>query len=327
MLNRRTATTVLMATTAVFFAGQSVAQDWPSGPIRLLVPWAAGGGTEPVARLLAEGLSERLGQPLVIDFQPGAGGTIGTNAFMGTAPDGQTLMITSQAPVVNALFTTPDLAYDPRELVAITQVTDSPTVVVANAALPVEDLRELIEYATANPGEINAAISGIGTVTHFAVSMLHHHTDAEFNIVPYSGAGAQLNDLMSGAVDIGFGFPAGFMGGVEGGLLKFLGTLGAERMDVVPDIPTSVELGYPDILVGGWFMVFGPPGLPDEIANRVAAATNDFLTTDAARERLEALGYIVIDDSTPEIAQAQIERDREAFRAVWESGAMVMEFN
>jgi tripartite-type tricarboxylate transporter receptor subunit TctC len=316
---------VLAAATLILASSTGLmAQDWPNEPITLLVPWAAGGGTDPVARLLAEGLTDELGQPVLVDFQPGAGGTVGTAAFLNKPVDGYTLMLTSQTPVVNAMFTTPDLPYDPRDLVPIVTMTNSPTVITANANTPYNDLKEMIDYAIANPGEVNAAISGAGSVTHLAMSLIQFETGAKLNIVPYSGSGAQLADLMSGVVDIGAGFPAGFLPSVASGKLKILGTMGRERLSIVPDVPTTVELGHPDLIVGGWFMVFGQKDLSPEILARVNAATNKILKDPSVRESLEKLGYEVVADSTLESSAALVEEDRKVFNDVFSSGAMDM---
>lgn len=302
----------------------AMAQDWPNQPITLLVPWAAGGGTDPVARLLAEGLTDQLGQPVIVDFQAGAGGTVGTAAFLNKAADGYTLMLTSQTPVVNAMFTTPDLPYDPEDLVPIATLTNSPTVITANADAPYDDLKEMIDYAIANPGQVNAAISGAGSVTHLAMSLIQFETDAQLNIVPYSGSGAQLADLMSGVVNIGAGFPAGFLPGVNAGRLKILGTMGSERLAIVPDAATTAELGYPELVVGGWFMVFGQKDLSADIVARVNAATNTVLQDPAVQTSLQDLGYEVVLDSTPESSAALVAADREVFEKVFASGAMDM---
>lgn len=302
----------------------AMAQEWPQEPITLLVPWAAGGGTDPVARLLAEGLTEELGQPVVVDFQPGAGGTVGTAAFLNKPADGYTLMLTSQTPVVNAMFTTPDLPYDPRDLVPIVTMTNSPTVITASAGTPYNDIKEMIDYALANPGEVNAAISGAGSVTHLAMSLIQFQSGAKLNIVPYSGSGAQLADLMSGVVDIGAGFPAGFLSGVSSGKLKILGTMGRERLSIVPEVPTTAELGHPDLVVGGWFMVFGQKDLSPDILAQVNAATNTILKDPAVIESLEKLGYEVVQDSTLESSAGLVEEDRKVFEAVFKSGAMDM---
>ena len=303
----------------------AAAEDWPSQPITLLVPWSAGGGTDPVARLLAEGLSERLGQPVLVDFHPGAAGTVGTNLLLNAKPDGYTIMITSNSPVVNAKYTVPNLPYNVEDVVPITQVTDSAVVMVANTNFPPNDFAELVKYAKENPGKVNVAISGIGGISHLAVSLVQQRADVKFTIVPYKGSGDQLSDLLSGVVDVGVGFPAGFLPGVQSGKLKFIGVMGDNRVGSLPDVPTTVELGYPNIKISAWFMMFGPKGIPQDVVNKIAAATNDFLKTEKAQKRLEELGYIVTADSTPEDAAARLKQDRADVAELFESGAMKLE--
>lgn len=315
-----------LATAAAILAivGPATAQDWPSQPITLVVPFAAGGGADPVARLVSDGLSQRLGQPVVVDFRPGAGGTVGTSLFLNAPADGHTLLLTSPTPVVNAIYTTPDLPYDANDAEPIALIAQSPTVVAASVNVEAANLAELLAYAKENPGDVTAAISGVGTVSHLAVALMQQEAGVEFNVVPYGGSGAQLADLMSGVVDFGVGFPAGFVPGVSSGRLKILGTLGPDRLEIMPDVPSTGEMGYDAMTVRGWFMVFAHKDVPDEVSTEVLGALNDLLSEPEAAARLADLGYEVVADSTQESAREWLEDERTQFKSVFESGEMNM---
>lgn len=318
----------LAAAAAVVTAAVSApasAQEWPTQPIKMIVPFSAGGGSDPVARLLAEGLGERLGQPVLVEFHPGGSATVGTNLLVTSPADGYTIMLSPNTPVVNVKYTIPDLPYKVEDVVPITQVTGASVMVVANANFEPNNFSEMIEYAKANPGEINFAIQGTGGVSHFAASLIHVRTGTEYNFVPYKGAGDMLADLLSGVVDVGFGFPASFLPGVESGKLKFLASLADEPMESLPDVKTTAEQGFPQIQVSSWLMLFGPKGMPEDVVKKIADATGEFLKDEKVRARLVELGYSVPSDSSTENAVAILEKDRKDFQEVFESGAMKME--
>ena len=298
------------------------AQEWPSEPIKMIVPFSAGGGSDPVARLLAEGLSERLGQPVLVEFQPGASATIGANMVAQAEPDGYTILLTSNTPVVNVEYTIPDLPYDMEDLVPIAEVTGSTVMIVANSNFEPNTFAEMVDYAKENPGKINLAIQGVGGLSHFAAALIEYRAGAEFNLVPYKGAGDLQADLLSGVVDMGIGFPTAFISGVEPGRLKFIGSLADERLETLPDVQTTEEQGFPQIKASAWLMLFGPKGLPQDVIDEIVVATNDFLETDEAKKSLGELGYTVPVESGPEKAAALLDRDRQDFKEIFESGAM-----
>lgn len=315
----------LAAAAAVMTGVPANAVDWPSQPITLIAPFSAGGSSDPVARLLAEGLNERLGQPVLVEFRPGGSATIGTNLVAKAKPDGYTLLLSSSSPVVNVAYTLPDLPYDVDDVFPIAQIVDSPVMLVANSQFAPNNFSEMLDYAKANPGKVNLAIQGVGGLSHFAASLVEYRTGAKFNMVAYKGAGDLQADLLSGVVDLGIGFPTAFMPGVNAGKLKFLGTFADAQVETLPGVQTTEEQGFPEIKAGSWFMLFGPKGLPQEITDKLVEATNDYLKTDQAQERLEQLGFTVTTDGGPEKAAALLARDRQDFKEVFESGAMTMD--
>jgi tripartite-type tricarboxylate transporter receptor subunit TctC len=311
-----------VAMVAASFSGSAMAQEWPNKPITLIVPFSAGGGSDPVARLLGEGLSERLGQPVLVEFHAGASATIGTNMVAKAPADGYTLLLAPNTSVVNVKYTIPNLPYDVEDVVPVTQVTGASIMVVANTNFAPNNFTEMVEYAKAHPGEVNLAIQGTGGVSHFAASLIKTRTETDYNFVYYKGAGDMMADMLSGVVDVGFGFPAAFLPGVDSGRLKFIASLSSEPLESLPDVQTTIQQGFPQIQVSSWLMLFGPKGMPQDVMTKISEATNDFLKTDAARTRLLELGYSVTDDSNAEKAAAILAKDRTDFQEVFESGAM-----
>ncbi|MGQ7793594.1 Bug family tripartite tricarboxylate transporter substrate binding protein [Faunimonas sp. B44] len=293
--------------------------DWPTREVNVIIPWAAGGGTDPLARIIFDDLSQRLGQAFVLDFRPGAAGTIGANTASKADPDGYTMLFTSGAPAVNANFM-PNVEYDPKtDILPVAQVTYSPTFITANAKTPYNTFQELIDYAKANPGKVNAAFSGIGGNSHLAVTTVQYKADVQFNVVPYTGAGAQQADLMSGVVDLGFGFAAGFMPGVKAGKLKYIAAMAEERDPLMPDVPATDESDYKGVYKGNWFMAFVPKGTPREIVDRMNAELRATLANPDIQKRVNDLGYEVV-IGTPEDAAELIRSDIAEMQVLVDAG-------
>ena len=311
-----------VATSVTAFALPATAADWPNQPITMIVPFPAGGGSDPVARMVADGLSKKFNQPVLVDFRPGGSATVGTNLVAKAKADGYTIMLSPNTPVVNVKYTIQDLPYDVEDLVAVTQLTDASIMLVANKNFEPNNFAELVEYAKANPGKINLAVQGTGGVSHFAASLIQSELGLDFNMVPYKGAGDMISDMMSGVVDIGFGFPTGFFSGVEAGKLKFVSSLADARSKALPDIATTAEEGFPQIRASAWLMLFAPKGTPAEVLEKLSTSTNEVLADPDITKRLEDLGYAVTAESSPEKAQALLEQDRTDFAKVIESGAM-----
>jgi tripartite-type tricarboxylate transporter receptor subunit TctC len=283
------------------------AQDWPSRPITVVVPFAAGGGSDPVARRMFEAAGKNLGQNIIIDFRPGASATIGARVVATAPPDGYTLLFTSAPPVVEARFLKDGIPYDPdADLVPIVLALSTPMVLTANANFAPSTFQELVDYGKANPGKINAATAGLTAREAFALVTLK--AGPEFNIVPYGGTGAMLPDLMGGTVDVGAGFAAGFLPGVNAGKLKFIVAMGDKRVPTLPDLPTTAEAGFPDIKVGGWFILFAPKGTPQDIIDKLNAEVNAYLDSEQGKKEMMELGYTTVGGS-PQAAVEQIQSD------------------
>lgn len=283
--------------------GASAQTNWPEQPVTVVIPWPAGGATDPVARLIFRDIETRVGQPFVLEFRAGAAGTIGAAATAKAAPDGYTIMVTSDSPIVTANFMS-TVPYDPKTaFIPVAQLTYTPSYLAANANTPYNTFEELIDYAKANPNKVNAAFAGVGSIGHLNMSLIQYKTGVELNTVSYPGSGAQLADLMSGVADIGSGFPTGYLGAVQSGKLKFIAALAEERSPSLPDVPTTDESSYKGIYGGGWLGAFVPKGTPKEIVDKLNEELLISIKKPEIAEKIEQLGYTIITNSPEEFAE------------------------
>jgi tripartite-type tricarboxylate transporter receptor subunit TctC len=269
----------------------------------------AGGGAEQVARIIAEGLQDAYGQTVVLDFRPGANGTVGTYRVSQSAPDGLTLMVTSQAPVVNMRYRTEPLPYDPdKDLTPIALVAEAPFIIAASAKFGPSNMEELVTYAKENPGKINAGISGFGGSGHLGMSVLSYTTGIEMTMVPYAGTGERLADLMAGRLDLTMGIGAsGYLPGIQAGTLKPIAIMGQDRLAELPEVTTTIEQGFPDTVITGWYLISGPGALPDEITSSINTAITDYLKREDIKEQMLAAGNVAATSTVEEI-KAKIQK-------------------
>lgn len=296
----------LAATTFLGMTGLAFGQEWkPTGQITVVVPWAAGGGAERVARIVADGLTEAYGVNVILDFRPGASGTVGTHRVAQSPPDGLTLLVTSQAPVVNMRFRADPLPYDPdADLTPISLVAEAPFIIAASALFPPSTMEELVAYGKENPGKINAGISGFGGSGHLGMSVLSHTTGIEMTMVPYAGTGERLADLMSGRLDISMGIgTSGYLPGIESGSLKAIAIMGQERLAELPEVTTTIEQGFPDTVISGWYLIAGPGNLPEEVTNSINAAVGEYLGRDEVGAQMLEVGNIAATSTVKEIEE------------------------
>lgn len=327
-MNKQLANTfAAMATVAigalVSFGAQ--AQEWPDRAITIVVPFAAGGGADPVARTVAEGIQEAFGQPVVVDFRPGANGTIGANIVAQAEPDGYTLLITSPAPLVNVKFGQ-KLPYDPDgDLVSITQIADAPYVLTASGKFPANTLQELVDYAKAHPGEVNAGVSGLGGLSHLSTVILQESTGTELTPIPYDGVGERIADLMAGTIDISTGIGAsGFQAGIQDGSIKPLVVMGDTRVPELPDTPTVIEAGYPNAISSGWYMLSAPQDFPPELVKKLNEAVVAYLNRADIKDKFIKFGNMV-KTSTPEEAEALIQRETTVLKDLVDRGVFTVQ--
>jgi len=297
------------AVIALAFSLQTFAQNYPVKPVRLIVPFAAGGNVDITARQIAPGLSELLGQNFIVDNRVGAGGVIGAEAVAKAAPDGYTLMMGSNSTVSVAPSLYPKLAYHPvRDFAPVSLVATTPFVLVVHPSVPVKSVKELIALAKTKPGRLAMASGGTGSSNHLVGALFQSLTGAKFTHVPYKGAGPAGVDLMAGQVDLLFDQLSSSVGPLKSGRIRALAVTSAARTAIFPDIPTMKEAGVADFEVTNITGVLAPAGTPAEIITRLNAAILKVLGSASVKERFAGLALEPA-PSTPEQFSVYIKED------------------
>jgi tripartite-type tricarboxylate transporter receptor subunit TctC len=298
------------------------AQDYPTRPIVLVSPFPPGGSVSLVARIVAERMSETLGQSIVVENRGGAGGTIGARYVTKSAPDGYTLLLgyTGTLAIGPTLYTT--AGFEPRkDFAAVGRIGSAPTMLVVHPSLPVHSVAELIAYARTNPGKVNFGSAGIGTVGHLAGELLATMAGVKLTHVPYKGTGPALTDLLGGHIPMMFTPIPTAHGQAEAGLLRALAVSSAQRSKLLPDLPTVAESGLPGYEAALRYGLVAPAGTPRAIVERLNKELRLALAADDVRMRLATDGAEVL-PSTPEEYAADIDREETKWsRIVRESGA------
>lgn len=285
------------------------AQTYPSQPIRLIVPFAPGGGMESAVRTVAQKVSESGWPQIVVDNRPGGAGTIAALATKQAPADGYTLMLIALSTHAINVSLMPDLKYDPvKDFSPITVLFSYPSVVAVPANSPAKSLADLIALAKQRPGGINYGSPGTGTVAHILGLMLQNATKAHMVHVPYRGGGPAMLDLLAGRLDFMIFNPSGIIPNVESGQLRLLAVTSRSRFGELPDVPTMTELGYPDVYLDGWFGLAGPAGLPEGIVWTLHAKFASVLKAADLNRRLKEQGWVV-DPITPDAFRTLINSD------------------
>lgn len=291
---RRTTLALLfpLAAAALSAAAPSHAEDWPSRPIRLVVGYVPGGGTDVVARLLAARLSEQLKQSVVVENRAGASGTIAADYVAKAAPDGYTLLMGHSIANVIAPNVLPKVNYDPaRDFTAIRYVGYVPNVLVVNPArVPATRVPELIALARQQPGKLTYASSGIGSTQHLAGVLFGKITQTSMTHVPYKGSGQAVSDLLAGNVDMNFDTMPSVLEHIRAGKLRALAISTPQRVPQLPDVPTFSEAGIRGFDVTNWYAVMGPKGLPAPIVDKLAKALAEVVAAPDTHAKLVAQG-------------------------------------
>ena len=292
---------IAAATLAVAFAPLAFAQStYPTRPIRLIVPFPPAGTTDILARAVAQKLSETWGQQVVVENHPGAGGNIGSDIVAKASPDGYTLLMgTVGTHAINpSLYS--KMPYDHvKDFVPVILVAGVPNVLVVNPSLPVKSVRELIDYAKANPGKLNFASSGNGTSIHLSGELFKTMTGVQMTHVPYKGSSPALTDLMGGQVQLMFDNLPSSLSFIKAGKLRALAVTSSERSATLPELPTLAESGLPGFEASSWFGVLAPAGTPKDIVDKINGAVAAWLATPEAKEKLLSQGALVA-GGTPE---------------------------
>ncbi|ARP82861.1 hypothetical protein CAL12_19945 [Bordetella genomosp. 8] len=278
---------------------------YPDRAVRVIVPFAAGGGADIVARLVFKGVGEQLGQAFIIDNRGGAGGIIGTDAVAKAEPDGYTLLLGQSGPNAINPSVYSKLPYDARkDFAPITQLTRYPYVVAVKKQLPVNDLKELIALAKRQPGTLTVSTAGQGSSSHLAIELFMRQAGISINPVPYKGAGPALLDVVGGTVDMTFGDAASASKQAQAKNVKALAVTGAKRSPLLPDVPTVAEAGVPGYEASAWHGVLAPRGTPEPVIRTLQEAIAKVLADPALKARLAEDGIETVGSSPADFSRA-----------------------
>jgi tripartite-type tricarboxylate transporter receptor subunit TctC len=288
----------------LFFYQYTFSQNWPEKPIKLVVPFGPGGTNDLLARIVAQALTEKLGQSVVVDNRPGAGGSVGTDYVIRSAPDGYTLMIGATSTIAVNVSAYPNRNFDPiKNLTPIVELASGPFVVFVNPNVNATNIKELIDLAKAKPGTLNFSSSGKGSSLHLSAELLKLMTKVDMVHVPYKSGGAAITALVSGEVQVYIGDMASLFQHVKSKAVRPLAVTMEKRFPLLPDLPTVSESGVPGYEASSWYGLLGPAGLPTEIINKINTDMNIIMHTSAMSERMQSLGIQASTGSSDQFAQ------------------------
>jgi tripartite-type tricarboxylate transporter receptor subunit TctC len=281
----------LIAVAATLSASLAWADSYPSKPVKMIVPFAAGGATDIIGRFVADRLSRELGQPFVVDNRAGANGAIGAEAVARSPADGYTLLVvTAGTHAINkSLYKS--LSYDPvKDFTHVALVANAPNAVVVHPSVPAKNIRELIDYAKKNPGKLYFGSAGSGSTLHLAGELFNTMAGVQMVHVPYKGGSAAIIDLLGGRIQLMFDSISPALPNIQAGRTRVLAVTGAKRTAILPDVPTVAEAGLPGYVATAWFGIVAPANLPAEVTKKLNAAINRIISTEEARQQLTKLG-------------------------------------
>jgi tripartite-type tricarboxylate transporter receptor subunit TctC len=315
--------TSAMVALGILTAGLASAQQYPTKPVRIIVPFAPGGGSDFIGRFIAQKLTERLGQQFIVDNRPGAGGNLGAELALKSPPDGYTLLLIAGSYTVNpSLY---KLAFDSaNDISPVIQVSQGPFVVAVHPSVPAKTLKEFIDLAKKQPDKFSYASAGQGSVTHLATELFLDMAKIKVVHVPYKGTGPALNDSIAGNVQLIFGSVATTLQHIKSGRLRGLAVTTSKRISAVPELPTVAEAGVPGYDVILWHGLVGPKGIPKAIVDRLNSEAAQILKSKAMEDLLAADG-VTPAGGTPEQFQSLIKSDIERWRKVVERAGIKVE--
>src|ERR671914_25933 len=303
----------------VVVSGFASAQAYPTKPIQFIVPFPPGGGNDTVARAIAQQVGPALGQSIVVDNRPGAGGIIGADAAARSAPDGYTIFLGGVATHAVNPHLHPKLSYDPiKDFAPITLVASAPSVLVVHPSVPARTIAEFAAYARANPGKLNYASNGNGSSSHIAAVLYETNAGVKLTHVPYKGVGPALTDLMSGRIELMFNSIVAILPHIQSGKLRALAVTSKRRSTLLPDVPTLAEAGLPEYEAGSWYGILAPAGTPSAIIERLHKEIVKALKDPEVQKRLSGEGADVIGSTPQEFAahiKAELARMGQAIKA------------
>lgn len=310
----------LLATGAALPVEQIYAQD-VAKPIRIIVPFAPGGSNDIVGRTMAQQLSIRLKRSVVVENMPGAGGAIGSAMVARAEPDGNTLLLISSTFTMNASVM--KLSYDPvKSFTPVAMLGMGPSVIVVATSLPVNSIKELIEYSKRNPGKVFFGSAGVASFQHFAIELFKLRTGADLSVVQYKGGGPALIDLAAGHVQVSLGSLIQMQTFLRSGKIKILGVAGSRRVDLIPDVPTLKETGV-DVEVSNWWGLLAPAGTPISLVDRLNREANAALTEPDMKKRFAGEGADPMPMSRPEFEKLMAEETAKWAKVARETGIKI----
>jgi tripartite-type tricarboxylate transporter receptor subunit TctC len=299
--------------------------DFPERTITMIVPFAAGGSTDTIARIIGEHMARTLGQAIIVENDAGAGGTTATGRAARAAPDGYTIIMGHMGTHGAAPSVYPKLKYDPaKDFTPIGQAAGLPVVIVTKKDFPANDLRGFIDYVKKNQDRVNEAHAGVGSQSHTACALLQSVMGTKTGRVAYRGVGPVVNDLVGGQVDFGCAALSGVVSQIKGGTIKAIAIASSERADIIKDVPTTKEGGLAEFRVSGWNALFAPKKLPSEIQAKLNDALDKALDDEGTRKRLLAIGSEVPDkeDRTSQALQELVVSEVARWSSVLTTAAM-----
>jgi len=282
----------------------AAAEDYPTRTVRLVVPFPAGGPTDIIGRIVAQALTELLGQQVIVDNRGGANGTLGTEIVAKAKPDGYTLLLSASGPLASGLALYKNIPYDPvRDFTAISPVGKSNIVLVASGKFPAATFKDFIALAKAKPDSVTAELNTIGSMHHLLTALLSLRTGAKLLFVPYKGSGPAVIDLLGGHVNVGFESVPGVAGYIQNKQLRAYAVASAQRLDSMPDVPTLTELGFKEFVAEPWFAVMAPAGTPKPVVEKLSAALAKVAKMPTVAKQLAAQGAAPVWMSPDETAK------------------------
>lgn len=303
---------------------QGDAANYPNKPVRMVVPFAPGGSSEIVGRLIGQKLAELWGQQFVIDNRPGAGGSIGAETVARATPDGYTIMFTNPGPAVHNVLLRKKPSYGLNDFAPIVYIGYTSNLIVASPKFPPNNVKELVAYAKANPGKVNWASPGTNSNPHISLEMLKAATGIDVAHIPYKGSGPALTDLVAGQVDVLYASPISAETFLKSGRLKVLGVSGDKRQPTMPDVATFAEQGVPAAGSILWFGLLSAAGTPRPVIEKLNGGVNKALEMPDLRLRLEQMGVVIV-GGAPEKFSALIRSEAKRLTPLIKSGALKVE--